>query len=312
MAALNDKVQDALGELRMLVLGLQVLIGFGYRAVLEPGFDRLPRWLQLTKLASLSLLLAALALVITPAANHRICERGEDTPAFHRLTTLFATLVLLPFAAALALELMIPTSRAIGGPATLIVPLSIASAAFMMWYGIELVAGRRSPAPVEDTDKPAETKDKIRHVLTEARVVLPGAQALLGFQLASTLSERFDHLPRELKLIHLASLSAVALATILLITPAAWHSVVERGELTEGFHRFASRVLLVALIPLAIGLEGDFYVVAATITGSPSFSGWLVGAYALLFFALWFGVGFARRHLGRSASPTPQRSQAPA
>src|SRR5438093_4399150 len=96
MTRLKDKIQNALDELRMLVLGLQVLIGFGYRAALEPAFDRLPRTLQLTELASLSLLLIAFAITITPAADHRICEHGDDTPQFHRLTTFCSDVALFP------------------------------------------------------------------------------------------------------------------------------------------------------------------------------------------------------------------------
>jgi hypothetical protein len=41
-----------------------------------------------------------------------------------------------------------------------------------------------------------DVHDKIRHALTEARVVLPGAQALLGFQLA-TASAAELHIARS-------------------------------------------------------------------------------------------------------------------
>jgi hypothetical protein len=43
---------------------------------------------------------------------------------------------------------------------------------------------------VSKTDLPT----RIRHVLTEARVVLPGTQALLGFQLTVILTESFEKL----------------------------------------------------------------------------------------------------------------------
>jgi hypothetical protein len=33
------KIRHALNEARILILGTQVLIGFQYRAVLEPGFE---------------------------------------------------------------------------------------------------------------------------------------------------------------------------------------------------------------------------------------------------------------------------------
>ncbi len=60
-------------------------------------------------------------------------------------------------------------------------------------------------------------------MLTEARVVLPGVQALLGFQLAATLVDAFERLPESSKHLHLAGLRCLAIATVLLITPAAYH-----------------------------------------------------------------------------------------
>src|SRR5262249_19652314 len=72
MAALNDKIQSALDEARILVLGTQMLIGFEYRIVLEPAFERLPeisRWLAL---ASLLLILLTFGLLLAPGSFHRI------------------------------------------------------------------------------------------------------------------------------------------------------------------------------------------------------------------------------------------------
>jgi hypothetical protein len=42
MAALGRKVKNALDEARILVLGVQVLLGFQYRGFMEPGYERLP------------------------------------------------------------------------------------------------------------------------------------------------------------------------------------------------------------------------------------------------------------------------------
>ncbi|HEX6838645.1 MAG TPA: hypothetical protein VF334_18835 [Polyangia bacterium] len=55
MAKLKDKEQDAPDENRMMVLGVQVLIGFDYRSVFEKGFELLPRAAQLLKIVSLGI-----------------------------------------------------------------------------------------------------------------------------------------------------------------------------------------------------------------------------------------------------------------
>ncbi len=146
----------------------------------------------------------------------------------------------------------------------------------------------------DSEDGKTKLQDKIKNLLTEARVVLPGAQALLGFQFATMLVEGFDKLPASSKYVHLASLGLIALTTILLITPAAYHRIVEQGENTEHFHRFGSRFVLAAAVPLALGICGDFFVVIRKVTESAAYG--LIGASAALvfFYGLWFALPFYR------------------
>ena len=80
-------------------------------------------------------------------------------------------------------------------------------------------------------------------MLTEARVVLPGAQALFGFQLAIVLTQSFEQLPSASRIVHAASLLLVALAVVLLMTPAAYHRLVYAGEDTEDMHRVGSALV---------------------------------------------------------------------
>src|SRR5260370_27154527 len=89
-------------------------------------------------------------------------------------------------------------------------------------------------------------------------MVLPGVQALLAFGFAATLMDAFPGLPGASQALDLAGVACVALATILLMTPAARHRLVEGGEDTEAFHRFASRLLLAAMVPLALGIAAEF------------------------------------------------------
>ena len=61
-------------------------------------------------------------------------------------------------------------------------------------------------------------------------MVLPGAQALLGFQLITIFMEGFDKLPNSSKFIHIGSLVLIALTMILLMSPAAYHRIAEQGD----------------------------------------------------------------------------------
>jgi hypothetical protein len=156
-------------------------------------------------------------------------------------------------------------------------------------------------------------KDKINDVLTEGRVILPGAQAVLGFQLIVMLSAGFDQLPRGSQYVHLVSLALMALSTMLLMTAPAYHRIVEKGECTPHFFRFSSRLLMASMVPLAAGMAGDFFVVAWKVTRS---AGWSAAAAAVLlamFYGAWFGYTLYRRSKNKArerARPPREWAQA--
>lgn len=314
MAKLKDKVQNALDEARILILGTQVLIGFSYRGFFEEGFSKLPAASQHLKLLELALLLLAFAVLVTPGMFHRIVEGGEDTPGFHRLVTRLMTPVLLPISAALCLDLFIAGEKVLGKTGGLALALAGAVVTGVFLYGLEWVLRlkkasatqrRQGMSSAQQSESKTELKDKIRHVLTEARVVLPGAQALLGFQFATMLMQGFDELPGSSKGVHLLSLSLVALSIVLLLAPAAYHRIVEGGEETERFHRFASAMVLAATVPLALGLAGDLYVVVRKVLGSVP---WAVSSAVACLgccYGLWFGFSLAMR--ARKSSRTRVR-----
>ncbi|HKQ50718.1 MAG TPA: DUF6328 family protein [Pyrinomonadaceae bacterium] len=306
MAQLKDKIQNALDEARMLVLGSQVLLGFQFRSFFEPGFQKLPPSSQYLKTAGLGLMLVALGLLLAPGAYHRIVERGEDSHGLHRFTTGLMDYALLPFAAALGIDVYVAFEQTLGRGVALAAGMAAGALALTFWYAWTLKRqGEREPEIKEKQEMSqqeeekdgsgAKLKDKIKHVLTEARVVLPGAQALLGFQFVTTLMDAFEKLPLSSRYVHLVSLTMVALSVVLLMTPAAYHRIVERGEETEHFHDVAGRLLLAAMVPLALGVSGDFFVVVRKITESAA-SGVVAALVSLLFFyGLWFGLTIYRR-----------------
>src|SRR5881275_2090918 len=98
MAQLKDKVKNTLDEGRILIIGSQVLIGFQFRSVFEPGFEKLSLHAQYLKLGGLGLMLLALALLIWPGAYHQLTEDGEDTESVHRFATAVLGVAVLPFA----------------------------------------------------------------------------------------------------------------------------------------------------------------------------------------------------------------------
>jgi hypothetical protein len=303
---LRDKIKNALDESRMLVLGTQVLLGLHYRSAFELSFERLPAASQSLNMGALSLILIALALILAPGAYHRIVEEGRDSERLHRFATKVMDMALLPVALALGIDLYVVTEklagRAVGAMAGLVASLI----ALFFWYGLEALSRRkRETEPKEEHSMEGrdetlvsggtKLRDKIDHVLTEVRVVLPGAQALLGFQFITMLMEGFEKLPTSSKYVHLLSLALIALSTILLISPAAYHRIVEQGEETERLHSFASRMVLAAMVPLALGIAGDLFVVIRKVTGSPAYAATAAILMLMFFYGLWFGFTFYRR-----------------
>jgi hypothetical protein len=312
VASLHDKVQNALGEGRILVLGAQVLIGFELRSFFEPRFERLPGWAVALRLLTMCVMLVAFALVALPASYHRLVAAGEDTGAVHRFTTRVMSWALLPLGIGLGLSVGSAVLPATGSGAASVAAAVLAGAiALAAWYAYPLWSRRGGGAPPEERGmEPTSISDKIEHVLTEARMVLPGAQALLGFQLAVTLMESFEKLPPEIRLVHLAALAGVALAVVLLMTPAAYHRIVERGEETERFHRVASRLLLAGMAALALGISADVHVVVTKALGSTPVALAAAAGSLAVFLGLWFGLTLAAR--ARRARSSPRRRTAAA
>jgi len=286
VTSLRTRIKNALDEVRILVLGTQVLLGFAYRAFFEPRFDRLSPRDKGVVLAGLCLLLGQIGILLMPAARHRIVERGKDSEALHRFAMNCAFVALLPFSFVLGLDLFLAMGTVSAGT-QIAIPIAVMALALCLWYGIAVL---RSPPPEPREDKVEEMKleDKIVQVLTEARVVLTGAQALVGFQLAITLMDAYEKLPRGSQDLHVLALVADILAVIFLMAPAAFHRIVERGEDTERFHRFASAMVLFALATLPAGFALDLVVVVRKQTDSLAAATAAGVSAAVFFYGLWF------------------------
>jgi hypothetical protein len=305
-ARLKQQIKHGLDEILILITGVEILLGFQFNAVFTSGFEKLPLSDQHLQLVGLSLLLLTLMFIQSPVSYHRIAENGQDTSRFRRFLRHMTLMALPPFAISLGMDVYIVSERIGGTILAWITGVLTTLGAFIFWYIIEWnrrqADGRNrmnTPEGKANIESAEATKlsDKVDHVLTEARVVLPGAQALLGFQFISILAEGFDKLGSTSKYLHLLSLLLIALTTILLMTPAAYHRIVENGDDTEHFHRLAGRFVLAAMGTLALGIAINFYVVVNKVTGSVSLAGISTGILLILFYGFWFGyTSYCRYH----------------
>jgi len=293
VSALAQRLKHGLNEARILILGVQVLLGFHLRAPLEPGYERLSPVAHGLKLGGLILLLVAVALLMAPAAYHRIVDAGHASGRVHRFATWTMAVALVPIGLALAGDFYVALEGAAGAATSALAAGGLAATAAGLWYALPL--SLRGPGPRRAAEgqerEVTPLEQRVEQVLTEIRMVLPGVQALLGFGFAATLMDAFPRLPGASQALHLAGVACVALATILLMTPAARHRLVEGGEDTEAFHRFASRLLLAAMVPFALGVAAEFAVVVRRITDSVALAAAGAVLAGLLFFGCWFGIG---------------------
>jgi hypothetical protein len=133
-------------------------------------------------------------------------------------------------------------------------------------------------------------EEEATHATDEARMVLPGVQAVLGFQLVAVFNQRFELLSPSEQVLHLAAFLLVALAMGLLMTPAAWHRQVGQGRVTRRFVRLASRLLTLAMVPLIGGVSLDTYLIAHLIVQGRMVPAVIAAGVTGLLAGLWFGL----------------------
>ena len=150
------------------------------------------------------------------------------------------------------------------------------------------------PTPQSKGDSRCEDQSLDReatHTLEESRMVLPGVQALFGFQLVAVYNAPFEKLlsPGEQRL-HLLGLLTTAVAIALLMSPAAYQRQAEPHAITERFVRFSSVLLTLGMFVLMLSIQVDCYLIARIILKERLPSLLVTIGLGVLFSCLWFVV----------------------
>lgn len=143
-------------------------------------------------------------------------------------------------------------------------------------------------SPFRDQKEELPLSRSAELLLEECRMVLPGIQALFGFQLIAVFNSSFSQMldPFEQKL-HLAALFLTTVAIAFVMTPAAYHRQTCASQVTKGFIHLASRLLLCGMCPLLLAICIDFYLIARIITDG-LIASLFTAAIGGIFIALWF------------------------
>ena len=138
------------------------------------------------------------------------------------------------------------------------------------------------------TARPASLEEETRTVIGEARMVLPGIQAFFGFQLIAVFNNRFQDLTHTEQVLHLIALLLLAVSIALIMTPAAYHRIAERGMVSRHFVELASRFLECAMFPLMLSITVDLFLLTRLILNNSALSTAVAVGAILMFFGLWY------------------------
>ena len=126
------------------------------------------------------------------------------------------------------------------------------------------------------------------HLLEECRMVLPGIQALFGFQLIAVFNQGFgEKLSHAQQLLHLVGLVLTTLAMAFVMTPAALHRQAEPKAVSDRFLWLASNMVLAGMFPLALAVGLDAYVVASVVLHNDAIAAILAVGLVVIFAVLW-------------------------
>ena len=138
--------------------------------------------------------------------------------------------------------------------------------------------------------------DAATHVLEECRTIVPGMQALFGFQLIAVFTEGFTaRLSPADQRLHVFSIALVVIAIALVMAPAALHRQSEPQSVSQRFISTATTLMLWSMPPLAIAIALEVYIVARAILHTRDIALVLAVSLLTVLFVSWFILPRSRR-----------------
>src|SRR5207302_1105455 len=96
-----------------------------------------------------------------------------------------------------------------------------------------------------------ELSKKVKTALDETRMLILGAQILLGFELRAAFSDDFEKLPDLSRHLEALALMLMVTSVALMIAPGPYHRIVEGGRDSGSFHRVTTGIADLSLLPSA-------------------------------------------------------------
>jgi hypothetical protein len=146
----------------------------------------------------------------------------------------------------------------------------------------------------------AAQRERYQELLGELRTIIPGVQVLFAFLLTAPFSARFHLLDGAGHTTYFVSVTATALATIVLMTPAALHRLAPRADRSVRI-RVGVRLTIAGMVLLATAVATALFVVTRFVFESEVAGAVVASTVVLAALTMWFAFPLAMRR--RSNAP---------
>jgi hypothetical protein len=134
-------------------------------------------------------------------------------------------------------------------------------------------------------------KDKIQTGMDESRMLVLGAQILIGFAFSANFQPTFRDLSRNAQCLNLLALTLMLVTICLLISSAAFHQLTEEGDDSVGLQRFTTHIMESVLMLFSLGMGADFYVSVESTVGNVT-AAVLATTVTVISLSFWYGPRF--------------------
>lgn len=139
--------------------------------------------------------------------------------------------------------------------------------------------------------------DRLKNLLEELRVMLPGVEILFAFLLTVPFSGRAEQITTEQRYVYYVAFLAAAAAVICLVAPGIQHRLDGDGADLEQLLRTATRLSIAGMFCLSVAITAVVFLVSDILFTTGIATAFAV-IIAVLVVLLWFVMPLARKLRG--------------
>src|SRR5689334_4192420 len=142
MSDRDERLKIALDELRMQMLGAQVLFGFQFQALFQERFQEPSDPQRIASAVGFGAILLTMGVLIAATAHHRLRENGEATLRMLNIAKRYASAALVTLALTLAADMYLVTVGHWGHRTASVLTVCALGCCAIFWYGFGVVLRR--------------------------------------------------------------------------------------------------------------------------------------------------------------------------